>query len=128
MDVSGVREVERHPAEVTPTRPAGRSAEPDSSLPRPPHQPPAQPPLDHVVQARRRAAEAAEAIAERAAAGFARAEGRDAAAAMDSAGKGQELWIPSWVRVQYAARARKGWFLPAPTDLAGYGEEDDTGQ
>ena len=125
MDVSRVRAVERRPAEVTPARPAERSAEPDGSLPDAPHRPPVAPPFDHVVQTRRRAAEAAEAIAERAAAGFARSEGRDAAAALDSAGKAEELWIPSWVRVQYAARARKGWFLPAPTDLAGYGEEDD---
>ena len=43
---------------------------------------------------------------------------------IDSTRTSEELWIPAWARVAYAARARRGWFLPAPTDLAGMSDED----
>ena len=42
----------------------------------------------------------------------------------EAAPASSELWIPTWVRAAYAARARRGWFLPPPAALAGYADED----
>jgi hypothetical protein len=85
---------------------------------------------DAAIDERRRAApesherrprlDPSEGVAERAGAGV------DRAAATDAADGSQELWIPAWVRVAYAARARRGWFLPAPSQLAGYSDDEPT--
>jgi hypothetical protein len=67
-----------------------------------------------------------EAYAERAKAGIDRASPSAPAppdAAIDERAK--DVWIPAWVRAQYASRARKGWFLPPLTLLAGYGDGED---
>ncbi|MGH2686457.1 MAG: hypothetical protein ACRDJP_13415 [Actinomycetota bacterium] len=84
-----------------------------ASTPRPADHPPPRP-EPRVSQSPDRFAgpDPSEAVAERMRAGI------------DTTRTSDELWIPAWVRVAYAARARRGWFLPAPTDLAGYGEEE----
>ena len=91
-------------------RVAGAPAPPEA-----PTRPPA-PPAAH-----QRAVDPSEALAERLHTGL----DRPSALAPPPPSEATEVWIPAWVRAQYAARARRGWFMPAPTLLAGYVDHDD---
>lgn len=124
MDVSAVRREFRPVvdplARAAPTRreredAAGSDDRRDDQPP--PHRPrsPVPPPSRHV--------DPCEGVAERATSGLDNPRPR-AAADVDGT-VSEELWIPGWVRLAYASRARRGWFLPASTMLAGYGDEDD---
>jgi hypothetical protein len=128
MDVSAViREVEPAVDPSARTAPVRRRRE---DAPQPRNERHADPSTDRAPAPppRTRHIDPHEGVAERASAGInQRANARVAEAAADPASS-EELWIPGWVRITYASRARRGWFLPAPTTLAGYGEEDDVKQ
>lgn len=66
-----------------------------------------------------------EGVAERASLEYEMAKRHVRDANPEAGATAEELYIPGWVRITYAARARRGWFLPAPTTLAGYGEEEN---
>jgi len=124
MDVSAViREVEPAVdplARAAPVRRRGEDApQPRSERhdqPAPQRAPlPAPPPATRHI-------DPSEGVAERASAGLDHSSAT--ARARDAGASSEELRLPGWVRLTYASRARRGWFLPAPTDLAGYGEEE----
>ena len=124
MDVSAViRQVEPAVDPLAKTAPVRRRGE-DAPRPRSErHDQPApqRAPLP-VTRGAARHIDPSEGVAERASAGL--DHSRVAARARDAGASSEELRLPGWVRITYASRARRGWFLPAPTDLAGYGDED----
>src|SRR5688572_24992571 len=107
-------------SEVTRQQGTGAGSALASQAPRtsaahvPPPKRPPPPPAGRVV-------DASEALAERARTGL----DRPSVLAPPPPSEATEVWIPAWVRAQYAARARRGWFMPAPTLLAGYVDHDD---
>ena len=129
MDVSAVtREVEPvvDPAAMTaPARRRGQDApEPRSER----HDAPLAERAPAPAPARVRQIDPSEGVAERASATYELAKRHARESSGDSAATAEELYIPGWVRITYASRARRGWFLPAPTTLAGYGEDEKSTQ